>query len=74
VIDIGLFTWLFGEKCEHSYQKIDTEYKVYPNFNTRQYEVAEYYILYCPKCNREKRVDATKYDREKQKERLRKNV
>lgn len=68
-----LFTRLFGNKCEHNFRKIDTEHKVYPNYDTQRYEVAEYYILYCPKCDKEKRVDAKRYDLEKQKERLRNN-
>lgn len=68
---MGFFKDLF-KKCEHDYRKIDTDIRVYPNYDTQRYESTKYYILYCPKCNREKRVDAERYERELTKERIRK--
>jgi len=59
-------------KCEHDYRNIDTDYRVYANHDSGRYEMATYYILYCPKCNREKRVNAEKYDRNLVKKKLRK--
>jgi len=60
-------------KCEHEYRNIDTDYHVYPNYETRQIDMTIYYILYCPKCDKEKRVNAEKYDRGLTKKRLRKD-
>lgn len=51
-------------RCEHEYQKIDTDVSL---------QCVMYYILYCPKCDKEKRVNAEKYDREQTKKQLRKD-
>lgn len=59
-------------KCDHDYQKIDTDFRVYPNYTTHQYEMAKYYILYCGKCDKEKRVHAERYERNLTKQQIRK--
>ncbi|RKJ60275.1 hypothetical protein D7X33_28065 [Butyricicoccus sp. 1XD8-22] len=63
-----MFKWLFREKCEHDYKIIDTDYRTYPNYDTNRIEMMKYYILYCPKCDNEKRVNSEKYDLEKSKQ------
>lgn len=51
-------------KCDHDYRNIDTDVREHPT-------PVIYYILYCPKCEKEKRANAEKYDREQTKKVLR---
>jgi hypothetical protein len=65
-----MFKWLFGEKCEHDFQIIKTKYSEYVN----DYGMLKYsknYIIFCPKCGKEKKVDAERYDMEQEKKRIR---
>lgn len=64
-----MFKWLFGEKCEHDFKKVQTlnRYYVDDDGRLRKYSV---YVLYCPKCDKEKKVDANRYDLEKGKQRI----
>lgn len=59
-----MFKWLFNS-CEHNYRilKSFTE----PYHDGSMWKVYRGYILYCPKCDREKRVNADKYDLEESK-------
>lgn len=58
-------------KCKHEYQKIDTWTRSYPSYNNGSYITDLYYVLYCPVCDKEKTVNADRYDREIKKEELR---
>lgn len=51
-------------KCEHDYRNIDTDVSL---------QGVMYYILYCPKCEKGKRVNAEKFNREQTKKQLRKD-
>lgn len=65
----SMWEWLFGKKCEHDFQIIDNTFDTYVDDGiVRQWHR---YVLYCPKCDRQKRVDAKKYDLEQKKQRLR---
>lgn len=64
-----MFKWLFN-RCDHEYKKIDTEIRTFPNHESGRYESVMYYILYCPLCDKEKKVNAVRYDRQLEKERL----
>lgn len=52
-------------KCGHDYRNIDIDVREHPT-------PVIYFILFCPKCDKEKRVNAEKYDREQTKKCLRK--
>lgn len=60
-----MFGWLFN-KCEHDFKIIDTTFDNYVD----DYGVLrswKRYVLYCPKCDKEKRIDAKRYDLEQNK-------
>ena len=59
-------------KCNHEYHKIDSYMRSYVNDYGRIVRY-ERYVLYCPVCDKEKHVDADTYDRELQKQRVRRN-
>lgn len=64
-----MFRWLFGKKCEHDYHIMKTIYdSYYDDGFARKWRR---YILYCPKCDKEKRVDADEYDLKLEKVKLR---
>jgi hypothetical protein len=56
------------KKCEHDFHIVDTYYKSYPNYDIGRIEVSEKYILFCPKCDKEKRVNADEYRLKNKKE------
>lgn len=62
-----MFKWLF---CEHDFQIIDTTYDIYYDSSAGKHKNWKRYILYCPKCDREKRVDADRYDLKEKKKRI----
>lgn len=66
---MSFFRRLF-RRCEHDFKNIDSVIETYPNYDTGRYESVKYYILYCPKCDKEKRVNAEKYDLQLLKERV----
>lgn len=68
---MNFFRNLF-RRCDHDYKNIDTTVKTFPNYDTGRYEAVMYYILYCPKCDKEKRVNAEKYDLQLVKEEIKK--
>lgn len=67
-----MFRWLFAKKCEHDFKIVKTIHRSYVDDYGRiiNYGV---HVLYCPKCDKEKSVDADKYDLEKEKQRIKAN-
>ena len=57
-----MLNWLFGNRCEHDFQIIDTLFDTYFDGDKQRYKTWRRYVLYCPKCDKEKRVDADDYD------------
>lgn len=56
-----MFKWIFGKRCEHDFKNIDTLSSRYVNEYGLQ-EIYKRYVLYCPKCDKTKKVDADKYN------------
>lgn len=52
---------MFGERCEHDFTNIDTLFSRYVNDHGFA-EIYRRYVLYCPKCDKTKKVDADVYD------------
>jgi hypothetical protein len=65
-----MFKWLFGEKCDHDFQILKTTHDTYWDDDICKYKTWRRYVLYCPKCDKEKRVDADSYDLEQEKQQL----
>lgn len=62
-----MFGWF--KKCEHDFQKIGEKISsYYDDYGKLVYW--KRYRMYCPKCDREKLVDAERYDIEKTKRRI----
>lgn len=63
-----MFGWF--KRCEHDFQKIGERKDTYVD----DYGFIKTWIryrLYCPKCDKEKLVDANRYEIEKEKEKVR---
>jgi len=59
-------------KCDHEYEEIDTITKPYID-EVGKVRLYKSLILYCPKCNKEKKVNKDDYYRKLKKEKLREN-
>ena len=66
-----MFKWLSRLRCNHDYKTIDTKYFTYVDENIVR--LHREYVLYCPKCDKEKRVDADEYDLKLEKQLIKRN-